>query len=234
MRALILSFFLFIAASSSLAEDGLNGSPQLDDLMTPDELAAEVGAPRTEMNRPVISPEAIAANDGIDVFREYAIVIEVNKAAFGYGAQQMTVSENGVTTAVWPVSTGREQYERAKSGRWYWTVTPAGTFSPYQLIRDHYSQTWEAHMEYAAFFNGGIAIHATTPDHYKQLGTRASGGCVRLHKDNAKIIYGKILAQGQRLVPLFNMNGRVARDVNGNPIRVMGWNTLIIVRDGLY
>lgn len=229
MKALILSFLLVVATANSHAEALRKSIPQLDDLMTPDEIAQELGPPRTEINRPVISVETIAALDGIDVFKEYAIVIRVNKSEMGVGAQQMAVFENGVQTAYWPVSTGREQYEQAKSGRWYWTVTPAGTFSPYQLIRDHYSQTWKAHMEYAAFFNGGIAIHATTPDHYKQLGHRASGGCVRLQKNNAQVIYEKIQAQGKSLVPLFDLNGRVARDVNGHPIRVMGWNTLIIV-----
>ncbi len=229
MKQLMLTLLLSVAGSIVYAGTPYVGTPQLDDLMTPDELAQEIGAPRTEMNRPVINPETIAAQDGIDVFREYAIVITVNKSARGPGAQQMTVVENGIQTAVWPVSTGREQYERAKSGRWYWTTTPAGTFSPYSLIRDHYSHTWKAHMEYAAFFNGGIAIHATTPDHYRQLGKRASGGCVRLYKPNAQIIYEKIKAQGRALVPLFNRDGRVARDVNGNPIHVMGWNTLIIV-----
>lgn len=229
MKTLLLSLLLFVSALSAKATTS-NTSLELDDLMTPDELAAEVGAaPRTEMNRPVISPEAIATYDGIDIYKDYAIVLHINKNAVGPGAQHMQVFEGGIQTYDWPVSTGREQYEQAKSGRWYWTVTPAGTFSPYTLERDHYSSTWDAHMEYAAFFNGGIAVHATTPDHYKQLGQRASGGCVRLHKNNAQIIWEKISAQPRALVPLFNRDGRVARDSNGNPIRVMGWNTLIIV-----
>lgn len=228
MKSLILSLLLFVSVSSAKT---VPQSTALDDVMTPDELAQEVGAPRTEMNVPVVSAEAIAAYDGIDIYREYAIVLTINKAAKGPTAQHMIVMENGVQTYDWLVSTGREQYEKAKSFRWYHTVTPVGTFAPYALIRDHYSQTWKAHMEYAAFFRGGVAVHATTPDHYKQLGTRASGGCVRLHKDNAKLIYEKIQAQGQGLVPLFTTSGRVARDVNGRPIRVMGWKTLIIVEN---
>ncbi|MFM6929707.1 MAG: L,D-transpeptidase [Bdellovibrio sp.] len=228
MKSLILFLLLFVSVSSVKAAPQ---NPALDDLMTSDELAQEVGGPRTEMKVPVVSAEAIAAYDGIDIYREYAIVLRINKAPLGPTAQHMIVMENGMQTYDWLVSTGREQYEKAKSGRWYHTVTPVGTFSPYTLIRDHYSQTWKAHMEYAVFFNGGVAVHATTPDHYKQLGTRASGGCVRLHKDNAQLIYEKIQAQGKGLVPLFAPSGRVARDVNGRPIRVMGWNTLIIVEN---
>ncbi|HEX7675125.1 MAG TPA: L,D-transpeptidase [Bdellovibrio sp.] len=227
MKASLLFLLLVVSALSVKAAP--NTSPELDDLMTLDELAYEVAKPpRTEMH-PVISPESIAEHDGIDIYKEYAIVLHINKSALGPGAQHMQVFEGGNQTYDWPISTGREQYEKAKSGRWYWTVTPAGTFSPYKLERDHYSSTWDAHMEYAAFFIGGVAVHATTPDHYKQLGQRASGGCVRLRKDNAQVIWEKISAQPQALVPLFAANGRVARDLNGNPIRVMGWNTLIIV-----
>lgn len=224
MRHVIAALLLCVVTSQVQAR-----TPQLDDLMTPDEIAEEIGAPRTEAT--TINPDEIALKDGINIFREYALVIRVNKSAYGPGAQTMTVYEMGYPVATYLVSTGREQYERAKSGRWYWTTTPPGTFTPYSLIRNHYSNTWEAHMEYAAFFNGGIAIHATTPDHYKELGRRASGGCVRLHKDHAKIIYEKIQSQKRAMVPLFNNNGRVARDVNGNPIRVMGYNTLIIVEE---
>jgi lipoprotein-anchoring transpeptidase ErfK/SrfK len=220
-----------INSPSALPEEVLPASEALDDVMTTEELANEIGAPRTEMRVAVIDPEIIAAQDGIDVYREYAIVLRINKAPMGPTAQQMQVMEYGMQTATYPVSTGREQYEKAKSGRWYWTTTPVGTFSPYKLVRDHYSYTWKAHMEYAMFFNGGVAVHATTPDHYKELGKRASGGCVRVHKDNAIILWNKVSAQPQKLVPLFNENGRVARDVNGNPIRVMGWNTLIIVEN---
>ncbi|MBO9665889.1 MAG: L,D-transpeptidase [Bdellovibrio sp.] len=224
MKNYILSLLLLVSVSAAHAEE-------LDDMMSLDELAQEVGAPRTEMNVATISPEAIATYEGIDIYREYALVLRINKAESGPTAQTMQVIMNGTPTYYWPVSTGREKYERAKSGRWYWTVTPTGTFSPYKLVRNHYSNTWEAHMEYAAFFNGGVATHATTPDHYKDLGHRASGGCVRLHKDNAQLIWEFMSAQPRKLTPLFDRNGRVARDVNGRPIRVMGWNTLIIVEN---
>ncbi|WP_413577428.1 L,D-transpeptidase [Bdellovibrio sp. HCB290] len=241
MKALALSLLLLVSGFSpslyatddevSIKPPSPKYSEPLDDLMTTEEIANEIGAPRTEMRAAVIDPEIIASQDGIDVYREYAIVLRINKAPIGPTAQQMQVMENGVLIANWLVSTGREKYEQAKSGRWYWTVTPTGTYSPYKLVLKHYSYTWKAHMEFAMFFNGGVAVHATTPDHYKELGTRASGGCVRLHRDNALIIWNKVTAQPKKLVPLFNENGRVARDVNGNPIRVMGWNTLIIVEN---
>ena len=44
-------------------------------------------------------------------------------------------------------------------------------------------------MPYAQFFSGGVAIHATVPAHYAALGTRDSGGCVRLRLENAKLMW---------------------------------------------
>lgn len=245
MKALFLSALLIVSTFSLgvFAGDSQKEStpekisssktPALDDLMTPQEISQELGhsLSGSPMWAGVVDPEVIAAKDGIDVYREYPIVLKINKAAKGRGAQQMQVIENGNLIATWPVSTGREQKEKAKSGRWYQTTTPTGTFSPYNLVRDHYSNTWKAHMEYAIFYIGGIAVHATTPDHYSELGQRASGGCVRIHKDNAKLLWSKVNSYPQKLVPLFNKAGRVARDKNGNPIRAVGWGTLIIVEN---
>ncbi|UYL08887.1 L,D-transpeptidase [Bdellovibrio sp. SKB1291214] len=244
MKALILSSLLMVSTfsthvfaedsekASSPPEQSSNKSLALDDLMTPQEISQELGfSLRDPMWAGVVDPEVIAAKDGIDVYREYPIVLKINKAAKGRGAQQMQVIENGKLIATWPVSTGREQHEKAKSGRWYQTTTPTGTFSPYRLVRDHYSNTWKAQMEFAVFFIGGIAVHATTPDHYSELGQRASGGCVRIHRDNAKLLWSKINSYPEKLVPLFNKKGRVSRDKNGNPIRAIGWGTLIIVEN---
>ncbi|MNL70470.1 L,D-transpeptidase catalytic domain [compost metagenome] len=51
-------------------------------------------------------------------------------------------------------------------------------------------------MEFAIFFNGGIALHAAHPELYKYLGRRASGGCVRQHYQDAEYLYN--LARAQR------------------------------------
>jgi lipoprotein-anchoring transpeptidase ErfK/SrfK len=44
-------------------------------------------------------------------------------------------------------------------------------------------------MPYVVFIKGGFAIHGTTLGNIKRLGTKASHGCVRLHPDNAKILF---------------------------------------------
>jgi lipoprotein-anchoring transpeptidase ErfK/SrfK len=44
-------------------------------------------------------------------------------------------------------------------------------------------------MPYVLFVQGGYALHGTTVGNIKRLGTPASHGCIRLHPDNAKIIF---------------------------------------------
>lgn len=191
--------------------------------------AEETGFPRTENPQNIISMMDQLALEGLDVTREFPIVVVANKSAYGYGAQTMRVIENGYQTYSWKISTGREQWETSKSGRQYFTTTPPGWFYPYRLVRNHYSETWQTNMEFSVFFNGGVAVHATTPGYYSQLGRRASGGCVRLHRDHAQYLYGRIVQEGKGLVPVIRPNGSVARDYRGNIIRAVKYRTLIVV-----
>ena len=58
-----------------------------------------------------------------------------------------------------------------------------------------YSSKYEnAPMPYSIFFHGGYAIHGTTD--VKHLGHVASHGCVRLHPDNAKMLYDLVQEYG--------------------------------------
>lgn len=124
------------------------------------------------------------------------LVIAVNKATKGPNAQTLTIYENGEEVFKEKISTGREKQEKAKSGRVYLSTTPKGFFRPTKIYRDYMSYTWKAAMPNAVFFIGGIALHATTPSHYKELGTRASGGCVRLKLEHSKMIREKIMDSG--------------------------------------
>lgn len=98
--------------------------------------------------------------------------------------QQMTVSKNGQTAAVWPISSGRSGFE-----------TPAGSYSVYRMERDHYSDEYEqAPMPYALFFSPrGLAIHGTFE---KGLGRPRSHGCVRLSVGNARQLYDWVESNG--------------------------------------
>lgn len=99
-------------------------------------------------------------------------------------SQIMKVYHEGRLLFTWPVST-------AKAGK----ITPAGTYSPEFLSRHHRSKRYNnAPMPFAIFYDGNYAIHGT--DQIKRLGNPASNGCVRLHPDNAKILFEMVKAEG--------------------------------------
>lgn len=221
MRFITLSFLLFVVVLNAKAEE----------IMAPDEISQELGLPAATYSANVLSIEDVDRVEALNIFNEFPIVLVINKKAWGPGAQRMKVYENGYFVAEWKVSTGREQWETARSGRTYFTGTPVGYYYPYTLIRNAWSETWQAPMEFSVFFNGGVAVHATTPSHYKELGWRASGGCVRLHRNDASYIYGRILQEGRGLVPIVNQNGMVSRDRFGRPIRAVKWRTLVVVEN---
>lgn len=99
-------------------------------------------------------------------------------------SQIMKVYHEGRLLFTWPVST-------AKPGK----ITPAGTYSPEFLSRNHRSSRYNnAPMPFAIFYDGHYAIHGT--DQIKKLGEPASRGCVRLHPDNARILFEMVKAEG--------------------------------------
>ncbi len=91
--------------------------------------------------------------------------------------QRMTVFQNGIPVYNWQVST-------ARAGK----VTPTGSWSAKWTSKNHRSSRYNnAPMPYAIFYSGHYAIHGT--DQVKRLGRPASSGCVRLHPDNARVLY---------------------------------------------
>jgi lipoprotein-anchoring transpeptidase ErfK/SrfK len=105
-------------------------------------------------------------------------------ARVSISSQTMSVYHEGRLLFTWPVST-------AKAGK----ITPAGTYEPEFLSKNHRSRRYNnAPMPYAIFYDGNYAIHGT--DQIKRLGKPASHGCVRLHPDNAKILFQMVKAEG--------------------------------------
>jgi lipoprotein-anchoring transpeptidase ErfK/SrfK len=97
------------------------------------------------------------------------LLIKVDKSA-----QRMTVTVDGNQLYDWPVSTGGRGYD-----------TPSGTFKPFRMDIDHYSEEWDnAPMPYSIFFTKtGDAVHGTYEQ--RNLGHAVSHGCVRLSVKNA-------------------------------------------------
>jgi lipoprotein-anchoring transpeptidase ErfK/SrfK len=101
------------------------------------------------------------------------LLIQIDKSA-----QRMTVTVNGEQIYSWPVSTGGTGYD-----------TPSGTFKPFRMEIDHYSDEWDdAPMPYSIFFTQiGHAIHGTYQQ--RSLGRAVSHGCVRLSVKNAATLW---------------------------------------------
>lgn len=98
--------------------------------------------------------------------------------------QEMTVYIDGRAAYHWPVSTARAGKE-----------TPNGTYRPQSMKRMHYSTLYNnAPMPFSIFFFGDYAIHGTTE--IEKLGCPASAGCIRLHPDNARILFNLVRDYG--------------------------------------
>ena len=105
------------------------------------------------------------------------VVVTVDKAK-----QRMFVAVDGAHRYTWSVSTGVGN-------------TPSGTYRPQSLSRDHRSSLFNnAPMPYAIFYSGHYAIHGTVA--VRQLGRRASKGCVRLHPSNAAVLFALVQRYG--------------------------------------
>ena len=64
-----------------------------------------------------------------------------------------------------------------------------------RIAEVYYSKKYDnAPMPHAIFFTGGFAIHGT--EYVRSLGGPASHGCVRLHPDNAALLYTLVQRYG--------------------------------------
>jgi lipoprotein-anchoring transpeptidase ErfK/SrfK len=122
---------------------------------------------------------------GASLMLPTAVLAERVVARVSISTQTMKVFHEGRLLFTWPVST-------AKAGK----ITPSGVFAPEFLSRNHRSSRYNnAPMPFAIFYDGHYAIHGT--DQIKRLGAPASNGCVRLHPDNAKILFGMVKWEGK-------------------------------------
>jgi lipoprotein-anchoring transpeptidase ErfK/SrfK len=106
-------------------------------------------------------------------------------ARVSISSQTMEVYHEGRHLFTWDVST-------AKAGK----VTPTGVYVGAEaLSKNHRSRLYNnAPMPFAIFYDGHYAIHGT--DQISRLGNPASHGCVRLHPENAEILFGMVKAEG--------------------------------------
>src|SRR6266436_3641280 len=98
--------------------------------------------------------------------------------------QQISVIQNGRLLYVWPISTGQDR-----------SSTPSGVYTPERLERTWFSKAYyNSPMPHAIFFHHGYAIHGSYD--IARLGGPASHGCVRLHPQDAALLYGMVEQEG--------------------------------------
>lgn len=151
-----------------------------------------------ELENALMSTKEASGDFKVDEERiknEAPVVIVINRVNKGLApdAQLAKVYHYGELVRTIKVSTGAVGY-----------ATPTGYFRPaysnhMRIYDSYYSGTYDASpMRWAVFFNGGVALHSTTPNAYKNLGSRASHGCVRFHEDDAKWINELIRTTGSQ------------------------------------
>jgi hypothetical protein len=127
------------------------------------------------MPRLTIAVIAAAALLGVFTRAEAGIVVTVDKTA-----QRLSVAVDGFPRYEWPVSTARWGYR-----------TPNGTYKPQRLARKWFSRKYDwSPMPYSIFFDGGYAIHGSYE--ISHLGRPASHGCIRLHPENAAVLFSLV------------------------------------------
>jgi hypothetical protein len=180
---------------------------------------------------PLDSPEKeIQFSSNYDDIYRAKIVAIINKSTIGSTTQLMRVYVDGELKFEWKVSTGREKVEKAKSGRVYKTTTPVGYYRPTKLVKNYHSNTWKAEMPNSVFFNGGIAVHAST--HIEQLGQRASGGCIRLSPNHAATFFKLVSSMQLEEVNIINrISGKNSLNSKGEPMKIINRDVLIIVEN---
>ena len=177
--------------------------------------------------------------------KEFRYVIVVNKANTGKEAQTVKVYEYGQLISTQKVSTGRDAFEKKgqnHSKRDSWTVTPTGYYTPTFLSRLHKSSayggkfswlTGGTRMPFAIFFNGGIALHERPNGTEGKLGTKASGGCIRLPKGFAEELFQRVQETAGARNPRFNVDGTAKLDEAGKQMYATkdGYSTLVVVQN---
>ena len=128
------------------------------------------------------------------------VLVSINE-----NSQQMTVSVDGQQEYVWQVSTGITRY-----------ATPTGSYKPFRMEVDHFSEEWDdAPMPHSIFFTRlGHAIHGT--EHVDHLGRRASHGCVRLAPEDAATLYALVEEAGMANTTVV-VKGSAAKALRRNP-----------------
>jgi lipoprotein-anchoring transpeptidase ErfK/SrfK len=189
-----------------------------------------------------------------ELYDNFELFLYVSKANHGPWQQRMFVfakqpSGDLNLLHTWPVSTGREVLTPGPSGQLYHTNTPQGYFQidPERVYRRYHSSEWDHAMPHAMFFSWeydgrqtGIAIHGAVETDITALGTRSSAGCIRIHPQNATLLFRLIKQNYRGSTPLFaydrrtatmSSNGLLMHDKAGNLQYAEGYKVLVLIEN---
>lgn len=191
---------------------------------------------------------------GETYLNQYTNVIVINKAASGREAQTLRLYTNRQLMLRTLVSTGREDLEYVTPLRGifnklfkgatesHWRHTTRGFYTVKRVENANYrSGESKFKMPFAMFFNEwrGLAVHQVPPDLSSgeqagemALGSRASSGCVRVHKDYIQQIHSAVVAADKGQIPVLDTRtGRPQRDEDGRVVYTSGYKTIVIVEE---
>jgi hypothetical protein len=134
-------------------------------------------------------PSLLAAGQNVNSAILPSVIVNVSLST-----QTMKVYQDGIATHEWPVST-------ARPGK----LTPKGIWTAKWLSRNHKSSRYNnAPMPYSIFYDGNFAVHGT--DQIDRLGSPASAGCIRLHPENAFVLFSLVEIAGLKNTVIKVMN----------------------------
>jgi hypothetical protein len=204
ISAIILATLLSTSSYALTMENAIN----LETSSFTDEMAQSLGM--TESSKALISQinkDLNATENGIYDLRDdeansrmSKVVVIINEddrdELLNPEGQSAKLYIDGRLEGIFDVSTGSRRTKVTSSGRKYTAYTPHGFFRPKKAYQQYYSYTFfGSNMKYAVFFKGGIATHRTGA--VAKLGTRDSGGCIRLTEENARKINQSIVETGE-------------------------------------
>jgi len=189
-----------------------------------------------------------------ELYQNFSLFLYVSKADHGPWQQRMFAfakQDNGDLKLLYafPVSTGKEVPTLGPSGSMLHTSTTAGIYQldPERMYKRYTSHEWQHKMPFAMFFNWehdgyqtGLAIHSAVGDDIQMLGKRASAGCVRLHPQNAELLFRLIKNNYHGLTPRFAYDQRTAtmsnegllmHDKAGNLQYADGYRVLVLIEN---
>ncbi len=111
----------------------------------------------------------------------------------------MNIFDNGASNTALVSSANGAKFRNCGKSKNSPCITPTGNFNiDLMEVMHHSSRFQNAPMPWSMFFLGsvGIAIHGATPSEYKDLGKKASHGCIRIHPDNGHLLYNLIKSEG--------------------------------------